>query len=145
MYSSVHGVSGAIIMTACPDPVIGAGLAFISHFLWDYVGESSIGNTRKSATIEGALLLAFLISLIYVGSPLLAFLGWVLGNLPDIIDKPLRWIYGHPEWFSCHNGKGLFQYKGRKLGYPVKISLTKEQTLWFNIGSTIIWLLYAAL
>jgi len=129
-------------MMACPNPIVGAGLAFVSHFLWDYVGEASIGNTKQSSLIEGSLLLAFLCSLGALGSPLVAFLGWVIGNLPDLIDKPLDWIFKRKQWFSCHNGKGLFQYKGWKLGYPVKFKLTKEQTLWANIGSTILWLLF---
>lgn len=145
MYSSVHGVTGAIIMIAAPNPIIGAGAAFISHFLWDYVGESSIGDTKKSATIEGALLLAFLIGAYAADVLLLATLGWVFGNLPDLIDKPRRIIFGKKEWFSCHNGAGLFQYKGRKLGYPVLVRITSEQTLLYNTFATILWLLYCLL
>jgi|GEM_PF-4084601 len=141
MYSSVHGVTGALIIAASPNPVVGVGLAFISHFVWDYVGESSIGSTRKSAIIEGTLLIAFIIGAFSTQAPLLYLLGWVIGNLPDLIDKPLRILLGRKEWFSCHNGDGLFQWKGRKLGYPVQISITKEQTLLFNLYSTIIWLL----
>jgi hypothetical protein len=141
MYSSVHGVTGALIMAASPDPILGAGLAFISHFVWDYVGESGIGSVKKSAAIEGALLLAFIIGAFFTEAPWLYLLGWAMGNLPDLIDKPLAMLLGRKQWFSCHNGKGLFQWKGKKLGYPVKIPITVEQTLLFNLFSTIIWLL----
>lgn len=125
---------------------IGAAAAFISHFVWDYVGEKSIGSTKQSATIEGALLLVFLVGALLAGNFWLSLLGWVLGNLPDLIDKPLDWWYDKKQWFSCHNGEGLFKIRVKgntyKLGYPVKIALTKVQTLWFNIGSTIVWLLF---
>jgi len=141
MYSSVHGVTGALIMAASPDPILGAGLAFISHFVWDYVGESGIGSVKKSAAIEGALLLAFIIGAFFTEAPWLYLLAWAMGNLPDLIDKPLAMLLGRKQWFSCHNGKGLFQWKGKKLGYPVKIPITVEQTLLFNLFSTIIWLL----
>jgi hypothetical protein len=141
MYSSVHGTTGAAIMIIAPNP-IGAAAAFVSHFIWDYVGESSIGNTKKSSIIEGSLLLIFLIASALSGNFWLALIGWIMGNLPDLIDKPMNWFLGKKQWFSCHNGVGLFQYKGRKLGWPIKYKLTKNQTLAFNIGSTLLWVVW---
>ena len=70
---------------------------------------------------------------------------WILSNLPDLIDKPLRWFFGLPEWFSCHNGKGLFQWRGRKLGYPVKAKLSRDATLAANVGGTLLLALYLIL
>ena len=130
-------------MAVSPDPITGAGLAFVSHFFLDYIGESSIGTVRESASIEGALLGFFVSASLLTATPWLFMLGWVMGNLPDLIDKPCRWFLGRPEWFSCHNGRGLFQYKGRKLGYPTLISLTKEQTIMINCGSVVLWMLIA--
>lgn len=145
MYSSVHGVTGAIIMVASPNPIVGACGAFISHFLWDYVGESSIGDTKESSIIEGSLLFAFLLSSGVSGLMFPAVIGWVMGNIPDLIDKPNDWFRGKKQWFSCHNGRGLFRLsiKGKtyKLGYPVAIRITKDQTILFNTFATIVWLL----
>ena len=141
MYSSVHGTTGAAIMVIAPNP-IGAAAAFVSHFIWDYIGERSIGNTLKSSIIEGSLLLIFLIASALSGNFWLALTGWIMANLPDLIDKPMKWFFGKKSWFSCHNGPGLFQYKGCKLGWPVKYKLTKNQTLAFNIGSTLLWVLW---
>lgn len=144
MYSSAHAIAGAIIVAVSPDPITGLVGAFASHFLLDYIGEASIGNTKESALIEGALLLVFLIACLLTSSPWLYLAAWVSSNLPDLIDKPRRWIFGLPEWFSCHNGKGLFSYKGRKLGYPTVVQLTKEQTLCVNVGSTFYFLLISS-
>lgn len=141
MYSSVHGVTGAIIMVAAPSPIIGIPLAFVSHFLLDYIGESSIGDKKQSSTIEGSLLLAFIIASLYSNFAWLALIGWVVGNLPDLIDKPNNWFRGKKQWFSCHDGKGLFQYKGKKLGYPVMVGISREQTLIVNMASVLLWCL----
>lgn len=144
MYSSVHGVVGATIMLSAPNPIVGGVGAFLSHFVLDYIGESSIGDTKKSTAIESTLLLAFTIGALCIPSSWLAFIGWGLANAPDLIDKPNRWFRGKAEWFSCHNGRGLFQYtyKGRvyKLGYPTIVKATKEQTLLLNTYVTIAWL-----
>jgi hypothetical protein len=140
MYSSFHGAIGGAIMIAMPNP-LGAVVAFASHFVVDYIGESSIGNTNRSVIIEGLLFAAYLLGAYWGGVFLLGAIGWVMANLPDLIDKPNRWFRGKKEWFSCHNGVGLFQYKGFKLGYPVKLKISKEQTLICNFFATIVWLL----
>ena len=132
-------------MIAAPNPIIGAGAAFISHFLWDYVGESSIGDTKKSSIIEGSLLIAFLFGAGVSGLMFPAVIGWIMGNLPDLIDKPNRWFRGKKEWFSCHNGRGFLMLrlgeKTYRLGYPVAVRITKDQTILFNTFATIFWLL----
>lgn len=143
MYSSFHGVVGAIIVAASPDPITGLALAFVSHFFIDYIGESSIGTLKEAAIIEGGLLLVYLLACYLTSNPWLYIAAWVASNLPDLIDKPNRIIRGKKEWFSCHNGEGFFNYKGRKLGYPTLVQLTKEQTLTINIGSTLYFLLIA--
>lgn len=140
MYSSFHGAIGGAIMIAMPNP-LGAVVAFASHFVVDYIGESSIGNTKRSAIIEGLLFAAYLFAAYWGGVLLLGIVGWVMANLPDLIDKPNRLFRGKKEWFSCHNGVGLFQYKGFKLGYPVKVNISKENTLVLNFFATIVWLL----
>ena len=135
-------------MLVSPNP-LGAGLAFVSHFLVDYIGESGIGSTKRSATIEGALLIAYFLGAYLGGVFVLGLIGWVMGNLPDLIDKPNRWFRGKKEWFSCHNGDGLFKFKlgtkYYKLGYPVQYRITKQQTLAFNITSTVVWFLICLL
>lgn len=141
MYTSFHSVIGGTIMLVSPDPVVGAGLAFISHFLVDYIGESSIGDTKRSSIIEGTLLISYLLGAYLGGVIWLGIIGWVMGNLPDLIDKPNRWFRGKKEWFSCHNGEGLFQYKGWKLGYPVMLKISKEDTLLYNFFAAIVWLI----
>lgn len=148
MYSSFHAAVGGAIMIASPNP-LGAGLAFVSHFLVDYIGESSIGDTKRSSMIEGALLIAYFLGA-YLGDVLLlGLIGWVMGNLPDLIDKPNQWLRGKKQWFSCHDGDGLFKFKlgtkYYKLGYPVQWRITKEDTILYNCLATIAWLLICML
>lgn len=142
MYSSAHAAVGATIVVSCPDPVTGLGFAFLSHFLLDYIGESSI---RKSVQWEVSLLIVYLLAAAVAGELLLFCAAWIASNLPDLIDKPARWYLGRPEWFSCHNGPGCFQYKGRKLGYPTIVKLNELQTITANVLSTLLIALYIVL
>ena len=142
MYSSAHAAAGAAIYLMAPHPALGMGGAFLSHFLLDYLGESAQGDTKQSAALELSLLALYMVSAVHAGLALELGAVWILSNLPDLIDKPLRWFFHRPEWFSCHNGKGLFQYKGRKLGYPVRVRLSRDQTLLVNVSSTILLALY---
>lgn len=128
-------------MLTAPNPIVGAVGAFLSHFLFDYIGEAGYGSNKRTAAFEIPLLVAFAISALTWGNFWLVMIGGFLANLPDVIDKPRRIIFGKPEWFSCHNGVGLFQYKGIKLGYPVQIRLTKRQTEIINIASITIFLI----
>ena len=141
MYSSVHAATGAIIVAASPDPITGLALAFVSHFILDYIGESSIGTIKETAIIEGVLLLIYILACCITSTPWLYIAAWVASNLPDLIDKPNRILRGKKEWFSCHNGEGFFNYKGRKLGYPTVVQLTKDETLSINVASTLYFLL----
>ena len=129
-------------MIATPDPIIGSGLAFLSHFLLDYLGESSYKDLKEAAIVEGCLLMVFVSASIASSYGWLMMLGWFMSNLPDLIDKPLRIFLGLPEWFSCHNGKGLFQISGKKLGYPTIVRLGYWETILINVASTIILALF---
>ena len=150
MYSHVHGVAGAVVLTATvaignalsiPSTgiAIGCFAAYVSHFLLDYLGETGYGDNKISSLIEFPHLLTFGTLGFISGHFWLYFLGWVMGNLPDLIDKPLRLTGLVPqEWHSCHNGPGLFQWRGKKLGYPVRIKLDRDQTIVIGIMATMV-------
>ena len=140
MWFSVHGTTGAAITLATGDYVLGGLVAFVSHFVWDYVGESGLKDRFHALTIEATCFAMFLVGAYLFGNFWLASFGYVMGCMPDLIDKPRRLIFGKKEWFSCHNGVGLFQYKGKKLGYPVKYPLDDLQTALLNYGVSILWL-----
>ena len=141
MWSSFHGAVGATIAISSPDPVLGLGAAFVSHFVADYIGETGYKSNKQAALYEGSLLLLFALGAYLSGEFWLAVAGWIFANLPDLIDKPRRILFGKKEWFSCHNGVGLFQYKGKKLGYPVQIRLTRTQTIALNVIATVLWVI----
>ena len=118
MRATTHGVVGGMIMVSSPNIIIGAAGAFLSHFLLDYLDESSqTGDKYQDSAIDFSLFFFYVMFALHSPFALLALLGWYMGNLPDIIDKPRRWFFGKEEWFSCHGGKGLFQFRGHKLGH----------------------------
>ena len=61
-------------MIAMPNP-LGAAVAFASHFVVDYIGESSIGNTKRWAVIEGSLFIAYLLAAYWSGVFALGIVG----------------------------------------------------------------------
>jgi len=140
MWSSSHAAVGGTIVLATPNPVVGLGLAFVSHFVLDYIGETGYKDLREAAFFEINLLTIYIVSA-SLGDFWWLMGGWVMANLPDLIDKPRRLIWKKKEWFSCHNGVGLFQWFGIKLGYPVLVRLNYHQTVTLNIGSTLLFML----
>jgi hypothetical protein len=140
MWFSVHGTTGAAITLATGDYILGGSVAFVSHFVWDYVGESGLKDQFHATIIEATAFAMFLVGAYLFGNFWLASFGYVMGCMPDLIDKPRRLIFGKKEWLSCHNGEGLFQYKGKKLGYPVLVRLDDVQTAVLNYGVSILWL-----
>ena len=145
MWFSVHGTTGAAITLATGDYVLGGSVAFVSHFVWDYVGESGLKDKFHATIIEATAFAMFLVGAYLFGNFWLASFGYIMGCMPDLIDKPRRLIFGKKEWFSCHNGPGLFQWKGKKLGYPVLVRLDDVQTALLNYGVSILWLSIAIL
>ena len=141
MYTSFHNVIGGTIMLASPCPFLGAVGAFVSHFIFDYIGEAGYGSNKRTAVFEIPMLLVFSLSALFFGNFWLVMIGGFLANLPDVIDKPRKIFFGKESWFSCHNGAGLFQYKGFKLGYPVQVQLSRRETEIINIASITIFLI----
>ena len=150
MYSHAHGVVGAIVYTSAVavgsalgstlvGHAVGAFAAYISHFLMDHLGERGYGDNKISAMIEVPHLITFGTLGFISGHFWLYFLGWFFANLPDLIDKPatLLGIRDHG-WHSCHNGPGFFQWKGKKLGWPVLINFNRDETIVIGIMSTMV-------
>ena len=135
MYTSFHNVIGGAIMIVSPNPVAGAIGAFVSHFVFDYIGEAGYGSNKRTAVFEIPMLIVFALSAFLFDNFWLIMIGGFLANLPDVIDKPRKIFLGKESWFSCHNGEGLFKYKSFKLGYPILVKLNVKQTELINILS----------
>jgi len=150
MYSHVHGVVGAVAYTATyavTSSHLAAGfVAFVSHFVADYLGESGYGTNKLFLQLELSHLLAFGVLGFLSGHFWMYFLGWFWGNLPDLIDKRLFLFYkGQKQYFSCHNhpglkvGKhriGIFSFNDWKLGTPVKIKFDRDETIALGVIAT---------
>ena len=141
MYTNVHGCTGAIIYASCPNKLLGGVLAVLSHYLLDYLGESCYGSKWLELIIEGVLLVIFILIALLLKDPTPYFIGWTLGNLPDLIDKRFFLNRSAKQYLSCHGAHGwsiygvrfgLFSINDWKLGYPSKIKFNKIAT--FRIG-----------
>jgi hypothetical protein len=120
----------------------GAFMAYVSHFLLDYLGEAPYRPWINLFKVQVPYLIIFILLGIESGYPWLYALGWFFGNLPDLIDKTLDWIFGKKQWHSCHGGPGLFQWNGWKLGCPVKIKFDSHETFMIGLISTIILMIF---
>ena len=152
MYTNVHGSVGAIIYSACPNKIVGGFLAFVSHFILDYLGEKRYRNQKLGMAIEGILLAVFLV-VAYLSTDFSGFaIGWMFGNLPDIIDKRFFTNMNAIQYFSCHGypgwliGKikiGIFSIGNWKLGLPTKVQFTKRQTIASGIMASVLLAVFA--
>lgn len=135
MYSNVHGTAGALLVlagcTVSDDPVIGAtagGLAaFFSHDLLDRLGEKSYGPLKVALLWEGLPLLLFASVAYLSGSWWIYALGWVLGNLMDIIDKKLYLSILFPNKFGP--SISLFPCHDRRPDIDLTLDQTKSITI----------------
>jgi len=138
MYPTTHGHTGVIITTAsvmtCGVLVglpLGLALSFVSHFLWDYVGEYAYKNWIKQQAYS-VLIFILCLGFLYTKGEYLFVVtyvfGYLAGNSPDIIDKKI-WIKpARPlkKRFSCHNGDSFLSIGKWKLGI-MKYPITKTQ------------------
>ena len=141
MWSSAHAAVGGALMIAIPDPVVGGLLAFGSHFVLDYIGETGYNSDKEALAIETSMIVVYAMAAMTTDIPWLLAWAWIASNLPDLIDKPMKIFFGKESWFSCHNGKGLLSINNWKFGYPVVFRLTKTQTILSNILLTFLFLL----
>lgn len=147
MRSATHGAVGGMIMLSSPNIIVGACGAFLSHFLIDYLEETTF---KDYAFIDATLLGFFIIGAALGKVAFLGLLGWFFALLPDLIDKPRMWILGKDSWFSCHGGDGLIKIRGYRLGHKWKgnrklYKFSLSQTLVIDSVLTLLFCLSALL
>ena len=99
MHASTHGAVGIAIITTIyiitkserKTFIIGGTLAFISHYLLDFIGESPYKSMQEMLLIEVALYLWSLILMFFLGIKYLKFavFGHFMANLMDYVDKKM--------------------------------------------------------
>ena len=135
MYPNVHGVVGTISAIATykitNDYFISGLVAFLSHDLMDRLGEFNFKNVLY---FEAVLFAIFCFLAWRSDNTILYVIGWICGNLMDLIDKKFGLsIYDnvkHPygQFFKCHRRKP-------------NIDLNLWQTIAVGILSTLILVL----
>ncbi|KKT40137.1 hypothetical protein A3K29_04525 [Candidatus Collierbacteria bacterium RIFOXYB2_FULL_46_14] len=106
MLSIAHGLTGALIASKIPNPILSIPLVLASHFLEDRVphwdvgqGLSSQKKSKQTAFFQ-ELFFDFPISILIVylffqmGRPFdwRPWLGWFIGLLPDFIEFPYLFL-----------------------------------------------------
>jgi len=99
MHASTHGAIGIAIITATylitksekKTYIIGGILAFSSHYILDFIGESPYNNMQEMLLIEFAVYLWSLVLMFFLGLKYLKFaiFGHFMANLMDYIDKKM--------------------------------------------------------
>ncbi len=99
MHANTHGAIGIAIITATylitksekKTYIIGGILAFASHYILDFIGESSYKTTKEMLLIEVAVYLWSLVLMFFLGIKYLKFAVFAhfMANLMDYIDKKM--------------------------------------------------------
>lgn len=99
MHASTHGAIGIAIITATyiitksekKTFIIGGILAFASHYILDFIGESPYKTMQEMLFIEVAVYLWSLVLMFFLGIKYLKFsvFGFFMANLMDYIDKKM--------------------------------------------------------
>lgn len=97
MHCNTHGTAGIAILTTCylitkskkKTYILGGLIAFGSHYVLDLVGESGYKSMLQMNSIEVSIFLFSMILMYRAGieSLKLAFFGFFMANLMDVIDK----------------------------------------------------------
>lgn len=139
-YSNVHAVVGTGVVLAVhaitgdttTAVVLGGAGAAVSHDALDRLGEASYGD--KLTTIQWELYPLWIFAMVayFSGNWELYAVGWIAGNLYDIVDKKLYLSILWPErfgpswtFFRCHRRRP-------------DIMLTLRQTKLLTIASSIL-------
>lgn len=116
MYPNVHGATGTLctlgVYGVTKNETIailfGGVLAFASHDVMDRLGEKHYPSTKFLLLFEGSLFAIFCFMAWKSDQTLLYAIGWIGGNLMDLIDKKFGlsiWNnkkYPYGQVFPCH-------------------------------------------
>ena len=142
MYPNTHGVVGTLCAVATysitNDYFSSAIVAFISHDLLDRLGEKHYPSTKFLLLFEGSLFAIFCFLAWKSDQTLLYAIGWLGGNMMDLIDKKIglsiinnkKYPYG--TFFPCHRRKPNFDFN---LWQTIGISILATLILIINTVS----------
>lgn len=125
MLSIPHALTGAFVATSLPHPVVYAPIALGFHYLqdwtphWDFGTGLSTGRRKRSTAILLELgELAVTVVLVYVlfqrDSSTIQFHAWIgalLGILPDLLEAPRNFLKWEPAFLKPINEfHGMFHH-----------------------------------
>ena len=117
MLSISHGLTGALIASKIPNPLISTPLILASHYLedwilhWDFGTGLSKGTRKKSTAIILEIFdLIATATLVYWwfqagsnGLNIQAWYGTFIGLLPDFLEAPRNFLNCNPAVLKIHN------------------------------------------
>jgi len=120
MYPNVHGVVGTISAIATykitNDYFISGIVAFLSHDVMDRLGEKHYPSTKFLLIFEGILFAIFCFLALKSDQTYLYVIGWLQGNMMDLIDKRMGLSiinptkYPYLQLFPCHRRKTDYDF-----------------------------------
>ena len=138
MYPNVHGVVGIISAIATysitNDYFISGIVAFLSHDVMDRLGEKHYPSNKFLLIFEGILFSIFCFLAWQSDQTYLYVIGWLQGNMMDLIDKRIGLSiinptkYPYLQLFPCHRRKPNYDF-------------TLNQTIAVGILATLILIL----
>ncbi|MGY6647657.1 hypothetical protein [Wenyingzhuangia sp. IMCC45574] len=140
MHCNTHGTIGIAILTTTylitknekRTYWIGGILAFGSHYLLDYIGEASYKSMLEMLSIETSIFIVAMLLMCFNGFKALklAFFGFFMANLMDVIDKKLYLAILFPKQFD-------FTYYFHTRNPPL-VNISYETTIGAAICSVIL-------
>ena len=114
-YAALHGSIGMAIVKIIPNPWISLPIAFASHLVVDFYPEASVFTNKKGSVILfwveialNAFVTAFFVK-DFLNGNWLPFVGFLAGNLMDIIDS-IIYLSTKREFWCCHPRGGWFPF-----------------------------------
>lgn len=110
MHCNTHGTAGiAILITTYlltknvkKTYIIGGIIAFASHYILDFIGESGYRSMQELLSIETFVFMVPMVIMYFAGIKFLkiSFFGFFMANLMDVIDKKMYLAILFPKRYS---------------------------------------------
>lgn len=135
MHCNTHGTAGIAIITTCylltkstkKACALGGTIAFLSHYILDFIGESGYKTMQELLLVECIILLYSMVVMYKSGFKflLLAIYGYITANLMDLVDKKMYLAILFPKNYSLTY---YFHSKNQVL-FPISYEATMAAAL----------------
>jgi hypothetical protein len=137
MMAISHGLVGAAIATAVPDPILSGGLILVSHYLLDLIPHWDFGTDWKKRSVTqtglmaiGDTIAAYVVTYILFHNQLsmpVIFLAVSISNLPDWLIAPYFMFFSSKDGYHKSRGGSFGSAYGKFLEFEETFMHTKAK------------------